>query len=173
MASLPFISCWCKYIFLIIIQILTEKSISSNVWIAEPLNMADLSFFSFLRDLHTDHPLVASTYTKNIKKDWMGLDIGVIHPIQTSGSEDRAVQGLEIGGPDVSKKFSHTLQTLQTRTFCQIARICVKLNFRKWKVSVATGLCKFWIINKLSHPFPPTRGKLLCKNIFMEILMKK
>ena len=81
-----------------IIQILTEKSISSNVWIAEPLNMADLSFFSFLRDLHTDHPLVASTYTKNIQKDWMGLDIGVIHPIQTSGSEVRAIKGLEIGG---------------------------------------------------------------------------
>ena len=145
MASLPFISCWCKYIFLIIIQILTEKSISSNVWIAEPLNMADLSFLSFLRDLHTDHPLVASTYTKNIKKDWMGLDIGVIHPIQTSGSEDRAVQGLEIGGPDVSKKFSHTLQTLQTRTFCQIARICIKTF--SWKFSWRSRVYQFYRTN--------------------------
>ena len=27
----------------------------------------------------------------------MGLDIGVIHPIQTSGSEVRAIKGLEIG----------------------------------------------------------------------------
>ena len=28
----------------------------------------------------------------------MGLDIGVIYPIQTSGSEVRAIKGLEIGG---------------------------------------------------------------------------
>ena len=36
--------------------------------------MVDPSFFRFLKDLHTDNPLVASNYTKNIKFGWMGLN---------------------------------------------------------------------------------------------------
>ena len=70
MALLPFIFCWRKHIFLIIIQIFTEKHISFNLWKVDSLNMVDHSFFSFLRDLHTDNPLLANKYTKNIK--WGG-----------------------------------------------------------------------------------------------------
>ena len=36
--------------------------------------MVDPSFFRFLKDLHTDNPLVANNYTKNIKFGWMGLN---------------------------------------------------------------------------------------------------
>ena len=64
MASLPFIFSWRKHIFLVIIHIFTEKHFSSNFWTVDPLNMIDPSFFSFLRDLHIDHPLVANMYTK-------------------------------------------------------------------------------------------------------------
>ena len=59
--------------YLMIVQILTEKHFSSNFWTADPLNMVDPSFFSFLKYLHTDNTLVASKYTKNIKWGWMWL----------------------------------------------------------------------------------------------------
>ena len=42
----------------------TEKHFSSNFGTADPLNMVDLSFISFLKDLHTDNTLVANKYTK-------------------------------------------------------------------------------------------------------------
>ena len=67
MVSLPFIFCWCKHIFLMVFQIFTEKHFSCNFQTTDPLNMVDPSFFSFLRDLHTDDSLVANKYTKNIK----------------------------------------------------------------------------------------------------------
>ena len=46
-SSLPFILCWCKHIFLMIIQTFTEKHLSSNFWTANPLNMVDISFLLF------------------------------------------------------------------------------------------------------------------------------
>ena len=67
MASLPFIFCWRKHIFLMIIQVFTEKHFPSNFWTADPGNMVDPSLFSFLRDLHTVNTLVPNKYTKNIK----------------------------------------------------------------------------------------------------------
>ena len=67
MVSLSFIFFWLKHIFLKIFQIFTEKHFSFNFWTANPLNMVDLSCISFLRNLYTDHPLVAKKYTKNIK----------------------------------------------------------------------------------------------------------
>ena len=73
MASLPFISCWRKHVFWMIIQIFTENDFFSNVWTADSLNMVDPSFFSFLKDLHADNTLVTNKYTKNIKWVWMGL----------------------------------------------------------------------------------------------------
>ena len=47
LSSLQFILCWRRRIFLMIIQIFTEKYISSNFWTADPLSMVDFSFFSF------------------------------------------------------------------------------------------------------------------------------
>ena len=44
------------HIFLMVIQIFTEKFFSPFFKKADPLNMVDPSFFSFLRDLHTDNP---------------------------------------------------------------------------------------------------------------------
>ena len=73
MASFPFIFCWRKHVFWMIIQIFTENHFFSNVWTADSLNMVDPSFFSFLKDLHADNTLVTNKYTKNIKWVWMGL----------------------------------------------------------------------------------------------------
>ena len=71
--SLSFIFWWHQHFSLMIIQIFTEKHFSSNFWTTDPLNMVDPSFFSFLRDPHTDNTLVANKYTKNIKQCWMRL----------------------------------------------------------------------------------------------------
>ena len=74
MVSLQFIFCWRKHVFLMIIQIFTNKHFSSNFWTADLLNMVDPSFFSALRKLHTDNTLVGNEYTKNITWGWMGLN---------------------------------------------------------------------------------------------------
>ena len=50
------------------------KQFFSNFWSTDTLNTVDLSFYSFLRDLHTDNTLVANNYTASIKSDWMGLN---------------------------------------------------------------------------------------------------
>ena len=57
---------------------------------------------------------------------------GVIHPNRTSGSEIQMLENWETKKLTSSRNFSHTLQIPQK--FCGIARKCVKLNFRKWKV---------------------------------------
>ena len=74
MVSLPFIFCWRKHIFLMIIKIFIEKVFFSNFWATDPLNMVDPSFFSFLRDLHIDATVVANNYTKKHKWGWMSLN---------------------------------------------------------------------------------------------------
>ena len=74
MVSLPFSFCSRKHIFLMVIQIYTEKHFSSKFWTTVLLNMVGPSFFNFLRDLHIDNELLANKYTKNIKWDWMGLN---------------------------------------------------------------------------------------------------
>ena len=48
-----------------IIQIFTEKHFFSKFWTADTRDIVNPSFFSFLRGLHTDNPLVANKYTKN------------------------------------------------------------------------------------------------------------
>ena len=48
------------------IQILWLKKHFFKFWNADPLNMIDPWFFNFVRDLHTDNPLVANKYIKNI-----------------------------------------------------------------------------------------------------------
>ena len=55
-------------------QIFAGKHFSSNFWTTDPLDMVDLSFFSFLRDLHADKTSVANKYTKNIKWGRKGVD---------------------------------------------------------------------------------------------------
>ena len=79
MASQPFIFRWRNHIFLMIIQIFTIKYFSSNFWTIDPLNMVDPSFFSFLRDLHTDNTLRTNKYTKKIRLGWMELNIATCH----------------------------------------------------------------------------------------------
>ena len=57
-----------------IIQFFTEKHFSTNFRTTDPLNMVEPTIFSSLIDLHTDNPLVANKYTKNIKWAWIGLN---------------------------------------------------------------------------------------------------
>ena len=132
MASLQFIFCWRKHIFLTIIQIFTKKT-----------------FSLYLRNLHFDHP-----YTKNMKKCWMNLDAKLmlhdvcffeidekcwsqqkyhmksgqthniwkqqhnrfpmwsIHSNQRSGSEVRAIQKFEIGRLTSAKNSGIPYETL-------------------------------------------------------------
>ena len=66
MAPLLFIFGYHKHIFLMTIQILWLKKHFFKFWNADPLNMIDPWFFNFVRDLHTDNPLVANKYIKNI-----------------------------------------------------------------------------------------------------------
>ena len=47
MTSLPFIVCWRKHIFSIIIQIFTEKHFSSKFWTAGPWTWLTLHFLAF------------------------------------------------------------------------------------------------------------------------------
>ena len=47
MTSLPFIFCWRKHIFSIIIQIFTEKHFSSKFWTAGPWTWLTLHFLAF------------------------------------------------------------------------------------------------------------------------------
>ena len=74
MASLPFIFCWSKHIFSMVIQFFTEKHFSSNFWTADPLNVVDPPFFSFLIDLHTDNPwwpIRISKTSNGVEWDWI------------------------------------------------------------------------------------------------------
>ena len=60
--------------FLMVIQIFTEKHFSTNFWTAVALKMVDPSFFSFWDIYILINILVANKYTKYIKWGWMGLD---------------------------------------------------------------------------------------------------
>ena len=68
---LQFIFCWRKHIFLMIIQIFTEKHFSSNFWTANPQNMSDPHFLAFWEI----YILITHCWpTKNVKWNWMGLN---------------------------------------------------------------------------------------------------
>ena len=71
MALLPFIFCWRKYIFLMIIQIFIKKFFPLIFFFFDSLGMVDPACFSFWRDLHTDNLLVAQYV---YEKHQMGLN---------------------------------------------------------------------------------------------------
>ena len=73
---ITFIFCWRRHIFLIIIQIFTEKHFPSKFWTTDPLNMIDPSFLAFWEI----YILITHQWPRSTPKTSNGVEWGWILP---------------------------------------------------------------------------------------------
>ena len=169
MASLTFIFCWCKHIFIMIIQIFTEKHFSSNFWTMGPLNMVDPSFFSAFWEIYIliSHwwPISIPKISNEVEWGWMmANEIFFLKSMKTADVSknitDKVIKCIILENNNIiafqwgeirqliqrlkSFKGWETKKLMSARNFghtqfCEITRKCVKLHFRKWKL---------WVINE-------------------------